>query len=150
MALRVGIQCTVLGRVVARSSVRDRIEARPGLGCQQSDGDGDAAQRIPTVGIVCATWNAVQVLCSFRRIEGSSGLGALIKNVPFKRSPISTSSTRPRPHCPAPVCLVIASIPRVSRESRRFECPIWYSLRDVERRPVLCSFKRIKGGRFGR
>ena len=23
---------------------------------------------------------------------------------------------------------------------------LWYSLRDVERRPVLCSFKRIEGG----
>ena len=26
--------------------------------------------------------------------------------------------------------------------------PFFYSLRDVERRPVLCSFKRIEGGSF--
>ena len=45
------------------------------------------------------------VLCSFKRIEGGS---AYQKNSQEKS--VSTSSTRPRPHCPASVCLALASI----------------------------------------
>ena len=50
--------------------------------------------------IVCATWSAVQGLA----LSSVSKAVRLIKKYPKKyllRSPISTSSTRPRPHCPA-------------------------------------------------
>ena len=56
--------------------------------------------------IYCATWNAVQCFA----LSSVSKAARLIKKY-LLRKPISASSTRPRPHCPASACLVLASIP---------------------------------------
>ena len=48
------------------------------------------------------------VHCSILAYRRQLGLSKYL----FLRSPISASSTRPRPHSPAPACLVLASIPR--------------------------------------
>ena len=64
--------------------------------------------------IVCATWSAVQGLA----LSSVSKAVRLIKKYPKKyllRSPISTSSTRPRPHCTS---LPSARVPRPRKHTR--------------------------------